>query len=63
MLKYLFTRYIKRIVCLVKGCELRWYSSAYMPDDYHSPCYCKRCEACDDVYQIESTDYEIIYKR
>jgi len=60
--QWIYTRYIKRLRCLLSGCDIHSYSSAYMPDDYSPPDYCKRCEACDDVYGIESTDYRIKYQ-
>lgn len=63
MIRWIFTRYVKRLVCLLKGCDIHSYSSAYMPDDYNAPNYCERCGACHDVYQIESTDYSLIYKQ
>lgn len=61
MIEWIFSRYIKRIWCVLFGCDIRWYSSAYMPDDYNSPDYCKRCGACHDVYGIETTDYDLLY--
>jgi hypothetical protein len=59
---YLIKHAFARLVCRLFGCDVDSYSSAYMPDDYNAPDYCKRCGACHDVYNIETTDYPIIYE-
>jgi len=50
-----------RLICNLIGCIVRHYSSAYMPDDYHSPDYCERCDACHDIYNVETTPWPLIY--
>lgn len=52
----------KRTICLFNGCDISYQSSWNMPDDWHSPEYCDRCDACDDVYGIEETPYRVLYK-
>ena len=52
----------KRIPCVIKGCDEEYGNSWNMPDDYHAPVYCKRCGACHDVYNIETTPWPLIYK-
>jgi hypothetical protein len=51
---------IKRTRCFIKGCGQSHESSWNMPDDWHSPTSCNYCDACDDVYDVESTPYHII---
>ncbi len=59
--QWIYTRYVKRLKCALLGCDVHSYSSAYMPMDYCSPSYCKRCGACFDVYGVETTDYLLLY--
>jgi hypothetical protein len=59
--QWFYVRYIKRVKCVLLGCDITWHRSAYMPMDYDPPSYCKRCEACHDVYGMETTDYPVIY--
>src|SRR3990167_8118920 len=61
-LKYIIGFYYHRLICHLVGCNISRYGRYNMPDDWSPPSYCKRCGACDDVYQIESTDFELIYE-
>jgi hypothetical protein len=53
---------VKRISCVIEGCDEERGNSWNMPDDYNPPVYCKRCGACHDVYNIETTPWPLIYK-
>jgi hypothetical protein len=59
MWKFLF--YIKRIRCLFIGCDEKHESGWNMPDDWRSPIYCNKCGAEDDVYNMTSTPYRLLY--
>ena len=51
---------IKRIKCVLYGCWETYGSNWNMPDDWHSPVSCKRCDACEDVYGVEDTPWELL---
>ena len=53
---------VKRIPCVIWGCDEKHESDWNMPDDYHAPSYCERCGACHDVYNIETTPWPLICK-
>ena len=62
IMKYIIVFYFKRAICHLFGCNISWFGNSNMPDDWSPPSYCKRCGACHDIYQIESTDFELILK-
>jgi len=58
---YFIKHIFARMVCYIVGCDIHQYSDYNMPEDWTSPDYCKRCDACHDVYGFETTDFELIY--
>jgi hypothetical protein len=50
-----------RLICRLIGCDIHSYRNSRMPDDWTPTDNCIRCSACHDVYNIESTDFDLIY--
>jgi hypothetical protein len=59
-LKWRMVFLAKRLRCLFLGCVERHESGWNMPDDWHSPTFCERCDASFDVYGYESTPYHLL---
>lgn len=53
---------VKRIPCVISGCDEKYESSWNMPDDYQESSYCERCNAYFDVYCRDNSPWSIIYK-
>jgi len=59
-----FFFYIQRLKCLFLGCKEAYEANdGYMPDDWNSPTYCKRCMAEDDPYGVTSTPFHVLYSQ
>jgi hypothetical protein len=61
-LKFIILHYWNRIICFFVGCDIHSYSDYNMPEDWTSPDYCKRCDACHDVYGYDTTSDELFYE-